>query len=115
MGRYHHHHWQGHHHGHWGRRGFNPLGLIVPIVLLFVFGGFIFKALLWVLPFLLIAWGVSKITGWSFASCPSKFGNFNKYDDGDDYRSDKLKNDYTDDKPKRDYVQTSDGQWVEII
>ncbi len=96
MGRY---HYQYGHKQHYGQRGFHPFMLIFPLLFLLVFGGLIFKLLLWIAPVLLVLWLVRKLV------CSHH----------DDDRGDKLKNDDMDDKPKRRYVETSDGQWVEII
>jgi hypothetical protein len=100
--------------GYWGG---NPLMWLIPLLLLVLFGGFIFKMLFWLAPFLLLAWGVSKLMGWNHHGHGHHHHNFRHYghhgnfDDGD-----KLKNEELDeDKPKRQYIQTGDGQWVEII
>ena len=105
MGRYHHHHMH-HFHRYGGHRGFHPLMLVFPLLFLLVFGGLIFKFLLWIAPFLLVLWLVSKVTR-GFGGCESRYN---------DHSGDKLKNDdYSDEKPKRRYIETSDGQYVEII
>jgi hypothetical protein len=96
------HHWNKHPYHY---RRFNPLMLIVPVLFLVFFGGFILKMLLWVIPFLLIAWGVSKVVG------HHRREGYYHYDP-----SEKLKNDdYEEEKRKVRYVQAEDGQWVEII
>jgi hypothetical protein len=99
MWRYHH---RSPYHRGWHRHG-NPLFLILPILFLIVFGGFILKVVLWILPFVFIAWVINKMVR-------AHHGGGSYYD------GEKPKNDLTDDdKPKRRYVETSDGQWVEII
>jgi hypothetical protein len=111
-----------HPYGFYNRRGFgrgNPFMWLIPLLLLVLFGGFIFKFLFWIAPFLLIMWGVSKIMGWnhhhhSYSRLDRDFRGFGHHGSFDD--SEKVKNDeYDDDKPKRQYIQTSDGQWVEIV
>lgn len=101
------HQWNRHpYHFHHGHRHFNPLMLLFPLLFLVFFGGFILKFLLWIAPFLLVLWLVSKVVR-GIGGCQTN----HHYDGGD-----KLKNDeYDDEKPKRKYVETSDGQWVEII
>jgi hypothetical protein len=100
-----HHDWHKFHR-YGGHRGFHPFMLVFPLLFLFVFGGFIFKFLLWVAPFLLIAFLISKAVR-GFGWCENNY---------DEHRADKLKNeDISEEKPKRRYVQTGEGQWVEII
>jgi hypothetical protein len=105
MWRYQHYHWHKFHR-YGGHRGFHPFMLVFPLLFLLVFGGVILKFLFWILPFLLVAWLISKAVR-GFGGC-----GFSE----DKHHGDKLKHeDLSDEKPKRQYVQTSDGDWVEII